>query len=118
MTSHARRPVLRVRKPWQFFALGVTFWVAIVLADLDFSLASFTKLGTRANDGLNTDAVMHEVCKARQAQIGLVLTQFWAYALVFLLSSINGACALSPAFRRSWDMDMAHLHTFKCARHA
>ena len=37
-----------------------------------------------------------------------------AYAVVFSLSSINGACTLSDAFRRSWDMDMAHLNCMKC----
>ena len=121
-SGHMCRPVLRVRKPWQFAALGITFWVAIMLADLDFSLEGFAAVGSQADDNLHTDASpdlqsdakLRGVCKARQAQIGLVLTQLWAYALVFLLSSINSACALSAAFRRSWDMEMAHLHSFKC----
>jgi hypothetical protein len=111
-----RRPVLRMRKPWQFAALGCVFWVAVMLADLDFSLASgFASLRGMANDDLHTDDAVIEVCKSRKAQIGLVLIQYWAYAVVFALSSINGACALSDAFKRSWDMDMAHLNCFKCA---
>ena len=109
--------MLRVRKPWQFFSLGVVYWAAIVLADLDFSLASsFSSLGGKAADDLHADGAIREVCKARKAQIGLVQLQYWAYTVVFLLSSINGACKLSDAFRRSWDLDMAHLHSFKCAR--
>ena len=77
--------------------LGVVFWIAIMLADLDFSLASpINGLGVQAPDSLHSDTEMRAVCKARKAQIGLVLVQYWAYvvrhALRQLKSCVSGGC--------------------------
>ena len=94
-----------MRKPWHFFVLGMIFWVAIMLADLDFSLASsLNALRGRAQDDLHSDEVVMEVCKARQAQIGLVLIQYWVRFGNSLLASGSHMhlCLLSNIWLRTF----------------
>jgi hypothetical protein len=109
------RPVLRMRKPWQFAALGVAFWIVIVLGALDAGVTAHMvpQLGG-FEDNPATGQHLLEVCKAQERQVGVVLVQYWTFVVVFLLGSINTACGLTPAFRKAWDMDKVMLDRFNC----
>ena len=98
-----------MRKPWQVAALGAPFWIVMMLSTLDARVAATMKHLGRSTLNANPD-----LCRAQELQIGLALVQYWAYAIVFLLGSINTACSLTPAYRRAWDMDYAALASYKC----
>jgi hypothetical protein len=105
-----------MRKPWQFAALGVAFWIVIMLGALDAGVAAnmVAQLGG-FEDRPATKQHLLAVCNAQERQVGLVLVQYWTFVVVFLLGSINTACGLTPAFRKAWDMDKVMLNSFKCA---
>jgi hypothetical protein len=126
-----------MRKPWQFAMLGIPFWLAIIFSEaaLGHSAAIPPLSGTvipEFDDCTQTHCVSQqhatscvgsdvdvggaaEECAALALLPSLALVQYWAFAVVFLLSSMNIACHLSPSFHRSWHMELARLHCFKCA---